>query len=358
LAEVPAGRKPDWLRVAAPDAPAYRSTEALLRELRVSTVCRESRCPNKGECFSARTASLLILGTVCTRACRFCAVGTAGQGEEGATDRDDQRPLAGHERTTAGAGRPAAGGRRRPMPAGRAQDATRAADGGAGLVVDADEPQRVAAAVSHLALRHVVLTSVTRDDLPDGGAQQFADTVRAVREAAPQTTVEVLIPDLQGDQAALDSILAARPDVLAHNLETVPRLTPQVRSRALYERSLALLQHAADLVRDKADGASARGAPRALVKTGLMLGLGERDDEVRAVLTDCAAAGVEVVTIGQYLQPRRGCLPVARYVTPDEFAHLQREGEAMGLSVAAGPFVRSSYRAGDLIAARRHGAPA
>ena len=195
---------------------------------------------------------------------------------------------------------------------------------------------------------------MTRDDLPDGGAAQFAAAIAAVREAVPEATVEVLIPDLGGDEAALGAVLAARPDVLNHNLETVPRLYPQVRPQARYERSLELLARAAAWARSPDPRrAPARRAPgrsaRPLVKTGLMVGLGETADEVAAVLADAAASGVDAVTVGQYLQPHAGCLPVARYVTPQEFAGYERRGEELGLTVVAAPFVRSSYKAGELL---------
>jgi lipoyl synthase len=310
------GRKPGWLTLKAPAPRQYRATGALLDELGLHTVCEEARCPNKGECFGAGTATFLILGDACTRACRFCSVA-------GAT----------------------AGG-----PALRA--------------LDAGEPGRVAEAAARLGLRHVVVTSVTRDDLPDGGASHFAATVHAVRRALPGATVEVLIPDLGGDAAALRAVLAARPDVLGHNLETAPRLYPRARPQAGYARSLELLGRAAAWARGATavarDGARAHAsarpadgsgppAARPLVKTGLMVGLGETADEVEQVLEDAAASGVDLVTIGQYLQPRRDRLPVARYVEPAEFSAWERRGAELGLSVAAAPFVRSSYRAGDAL---------
>jgi lipoic acid synthetase len=304
----PRRRKPAWLKVKAPAPRQYRATGALLDELELHTVCREARCPNKGECYSSGTATFLILGDPCTRGCRFCAVETGGA---------------------------------------------------AGLcAVDADEPRRVAEAARRLALRHVVITSVTRDDLPDGGAAQFAAAVAAVRNRVPGATVEVLLPDLGGDQAALAAVLAARPDVIGHNLETVPRLYAGVRPQAAYGRSLELLGRAAAWARGVAPArppapAPARPAPptlaRSLVKSGLMVGLGETADEVSAVLADCAAAAVDVVTIGQYLQPERGCLPVARYVAPEEFHEYERRGAGLGLKVMAAPFVRSSYRAAELM---------
>jgi lipoyl synthase len=310
------GRKPAWLKHKTPAPRRYRATGALLDELDLHTVCREARCPNKGECFASGTATFLILGDVCTRACRFCAV--EGEGKS---------------------------------------------HGGAGVCPFTGPPRR-------LGLRHVVVTSVARDDLPDGGAAQFAAAIAAVREATPGATVEVLVPDLGGDEAALRAVLAARPDVLNHNLETVPRLYPQARPQALYERSLGLLSRAAAWTRSLEPGraraiepahspepaSTAGGVPpvagrptRPFVKTGLMVGLGESAAEVAGVLADAAAAGVDAVTVGQYLQPHAGCLPVARYVTPEEFEGYERRGAALGLTVVAAPFVRSSYRAGELL---------
>ena len=308
------GRKPAWLKHKTPAPRQYRATGALLDELDLHTVCREARCPNKGECYSSGTATFLILGDVCTRACTFCAV--EGQGKTAV-----------------------AGGAARGV-----------------CTPDPDEPRRVAEAARRLGLRHVVVTSVTRDDLPDGGAAQFAAAVVAVRAATPDATVEVLIPDLGGDEAALRAVLAARPDVLNHNLETVPRLYPQVRPQARYERSLQLLARAAAwaCAPEPAGAAAAESAvgarpTRLLVKTGLMAGLGETADEIAGVLADAAGAGVDAVTIGQYLQPHAGCLPVAQYVTPEEFESYERRGAALGLTVVAAPFVRSSYRAGELL---------
>ena len=313
-----AGRKPAWLKHKAPAPRQYRATGALLDELDLHTVCREARCPNKGECYASGVATFLILGDACTRACTFCAV--EGEGK-----------------------------------------------GGAGVrAVDRDEPRRVAEAAGRLGLRHVVVTSVTRDDLADGGAAQFAAAISAVRDATPGATVEVLIPDLGGDEEALRAVLAARPDVLNHNLETVPRLYAHVRPQARYERSLELLARAAAWARSPEPGSASTGVPpaaervgaspaaagrsaRPLVKTGLMVGLGESGDEVAGVLAEAAAAGVDAVTVGQYLQPHVGCLPVARYVTPAEFGDYERRGAALGLTVVAAPFVRSSYRAGELL---------
>ncbi len=301
-----AARKPAWLKIKAPVAGAFRATGAVLDDLRLHTVCDEARCPNKGECFSARTATFLILGDVCTRCCRFCAVTHAEDAE------------------AAGRAKPAPG-----KPASR---------GEAGVcALDPDEPVRLAEAAVRLGLRHVVVTSVTRDDLEDGGASHFVAAIEALRAALPSATVEVLVPDLAGDPVALDRVLAARPDVLNHNLETVPRLYPVARPQAVYARSLEVLRRAAAT------------APRPLVKTGLMVGLGESLDEIGAVLRDCADAGADVVTIGQYLRPRASCLPVARYVPPEEFSALEAEGARLGLRVVAGPFVRSSYRAAEVL---------
>jgi lipoic acid synthetase len=321
----PRRRKPAWLKVAAPEPRQYRATGALLDELELHTVCREARCPNKGECFASGTATFLILGDTCTRGCRFCAV----------------------EHVV-------------PLPAGDAVGAVTAAAGisaeavgpsraAAGLrAVDPDEPRRVAEAARRLGLRHVVITSVTRDDLADGGAGHFAAAVEAVRAELPRATIEVLIPDLGGDEAALAAVLAADPDVLNHNLETVARLYPEVRPQAEYQRSLELLGRAAARARG-CDGEVLSSQPRPLVKTGLMVGLGETTAELAVVLADAAAAGVDAVTIGQYLQPRAGCVPVARYVTPEDFRDLERRAATLGLSVLAAPFVRSSYRAGELL---------
>jgi lipoic acid synthetase len=290
-------RKPPWLRVRLPQAAPFRATAALLDELELHTVCEAARCPNRGECFGTGTATFLILGESCTRACGFCSIGRV----------------------------PA-----RPAPP------------------DPDEPRRVALAAARLGLSHVVVTSVTRDDLDDGGAAHYAATIVAVRAALPAATVEVLVPDFGGDPAALATVLAAHPRVLNHNLETVPRLYDLVRPGASYRRSLDLLSAAATPTA-AATAPTTAGAPAGhsplLVKSGLMLGLGETADEVATVLADCAATGVGLVTVGQYLRPADACLPVARYVRPDEFAALVPLGERLGLRVEAGPFVRSSYRA-------------
>ena len=280
-----AGPKPEWLKIRAPGGEQYVRLKAQLRERGLHTVCEEARCPNVEECWSGGTATLMLLGDTCTRGCRFCAVKTAR------------------------------------LPA----------------APDPDEPAKAAESVRLMELDYVVLTSVDRDDLPDGGAAHFAAAVRAVRTASPHTLVEVLIPDFQGDPSALAVLLASRPDVVAQNLETVERLTHPVRdSRAGYRQTLDLLARVK------------RMAPGTFTKSSLMLGLGEREDEVRAALRDLRAAGAEFVTLGQYLRPTPEHLPVQRYVTPAEFEAWRVEAEGMGFLVAAsGPLVRSSYRAGE-----------
>jgi lipoic acid synthetase len=280
-------RRPDWLRVRARLGTGYRGLEDLVEGLGLHTVCQEATCPNIYECWSAGTATFLLLGDVCTRACSFCDVTTG-----------------------------------RPGP------------------LDPGEPQRVAEAVARLGLRHAVLTSVDRDDLPDGGAEVFASAIRHIRERVPECAVEVLIPDFKGDATPLERVMAERPEVLNHNLETVLRLQREVRTAASYGRSLALLSRAKWL------------DPAGLVKSGLMVGLGERRDEVLGALADLRAVGVDVVTIGQYLRPTARHRPVHRYATPAEFAEYTARGEALGLSrVEAGPLVRSSYHAGEVRAA-------
>lgn len=276
-------RRPPWLRVRLRSEPYYIEVIRAVRELNLHTVCEEARCPNIYECWAQRTATFMILGNICTRACRFCAVTT---------------------------GRP--------------------------TELDWAEPERVAAAVERLGLQHVVVTSVARDDLRDGGAAIFAATIHAIRRRCPDTAVEVLIPDFNGDWDALQTVLDARPDILNHNLETVRRLSDKVRSRAKYDRSLALLAE------------SKRRAPEIKTKSGIMLGLGETWEEIIETLRDLRAVGVDIVTIGQYLRPTSSSihLPVEKYYHPDEFAELKRIGLEMGFShVESGPLVRSSYHA-------------
>ncbi|MFP4057079.1 MAG: lipoyl synthase [Candidatus Brocadiia bacterium] len=273
-------RFPPWLSKRIPPESRTEPVRQLLGRLRVGTVCQSAHCPNLFECFARGTATFLILGNVCTRNCRFCAI---AHGE--------------------------------PQPP------------------DPEEPCRVAEAAAQLRLRHVVITSVTRDDLPDGGSGHFAATIAAVGDATG-ATIEVLTPDFQGAWDDLDTVLEARPDVLNHNLETVPRLYPRVRPQALYSRSLALLRAAVE-----------RG-PGVATKSGLMVGLGERPEEVVEVFRDLRQAGCAAVTVGQYLRPSAAHLAVEEFVTPDQFETYQREAERLGFSaVACGPFVRSSYHA-------------
>ena len=273
------GRKPEWLKKPLPKAAPVREVEGLLRQRHLHTVCESAKCPNKGECFERGTATFLIMGDVCTRDCRFCSV-----------------------------------------------------TGGAPSPLDVREPGNVADAAAQMGLTHVVITSVTRDDLPDGGARHFAATVGAVRDRLPGATIEVLVPDLGGDESALDVVIGAEPDVFNHNVETVPRLYPRVRPQADYARSLRVLAYAAR-----------RGG--SIVKTGIMVGLGETGEEVRAFLLDAQASGVQIVTIGQYLRPSRDHLPVVEYVAPSVFEEYRAAGEGLGLLVEAAPFVRSSYLA-------------
>jgi lipoic acid synthetase len=274
-------RHPEWIKVKAPQGEAFFETKRLVRDLGLHTVCEEAHCPNVGECWGHRTATFMLLGEVCTRNCAFCAVAH---------------------------GRPEA--------------------------VDPYEPLRVAEAVARLGLRHVVVTSVDRDDLPDGGAGHFARTAEAIKRRVPECAVEVLIPDFKGDPVAVETVAAAPIDVLNHNTETVPRLYKCVRPGAKYERSLELLRHAK------------RYRPELLTKTGLMLGLGEERDELLAVFADIAATGCNILTLGQYLRPSGSHLPVERYLAPSEFAALRQEALRLGFRhVESGPLVRSSYHA-------------
>lgn len=273
--------RPPWLKVRFPTGGRFGELQELMRSQELHTVCEEARCPNIGECWSRGTATFMILGDTCTRSCGFCAVKT---------------------------GRPG--------------------------TVDTGEPRRVALAIQRMGLRHAVITSVNRDELPDGGAGIFAETIRWTRRLSPETTIEVLIPDFKGDWAALATVLEAQPEILNHNTETVPRLYREVRPQAVYSRSLELLKRAKEM------------DPGTVSKSGVMVGLGETKDELLRVFEDLAAHGVEVLTVGQYLQPTPAHLPITRYWSPDEFAELKAAADAMGFRhVEAGPLVRSSYHA-------------
>jgi lipoic acid synthetase len=282
-------KRPEWLRAPAPVGANYRDVKSLIGGLRLHTVCESAACPNVGECWNHRTATFMILGNVCTRRCGFCAVGK-----------------------------------------------------GAPLPVDEDEAARVAEAAGALGLQYAVVTSVSRDDREDGGAALFASTIRAIRARLPECKLEVLIPDFQGSHAALDLVLDAAPDVLNHNIETVPRLYREVRFGARYERSLEVLAY------------TKRVRPSIPTKSGLMLGLGETNEEVLQAMRDLRAGDVDMLTIGQYLQPSPKHLPVLRYASPEEFAELRRAGLAMGFAhIESAPLVRSSYHAAQAHAARR-----
>jgi lipoic acid synthetase len=279
--------RPDWLRVRLPSGDNYEELRQLMRGKQLHTVCEEARCPNMGECWGHRTATFMILGSVCTRSCGFCAVAT---------------------------GRP--------------------------MTLDWEEPRRVAEAVTQMGLKHVVVTSVNRDELRDGGATLFAATIRWIRRLNLDCTVEVLTPDFKGVMDALKVVLDARPDVFNHNVETVPRLYKRVRPQAVYGRSLAVLKAAKEM------------NPGKPTKSGFMLGLGETRDEVLALLRDLHDHDVDIVTIGQYLQPTPQHLTIERYVTPAEFREYARDGTAMGIPrVQSGPLVRSSYHAWDQVEA-------
>ena len=278
--------RPDWLKVRVPVSGSESEIARLVEDKSLNTVCQEARCPNLAECWGVeRTATFMLMGDVCTRHCGFCAV-------------------------TQGIGRP----------------------------LDPEEPRHVAEAVKTLGVVHAVVTSVNRDELPDGGAAHFAATIRAIRVLAPGVTVEVLIPDFLGSAAALETVLGEAPEVLNHNIETVQRLYRRVRPDAIYSRSLELLARAAKRRDDEKTSLK--------VKSGVMVGLGESREEVRETLSDLRASGVDVVAVGQYLQPHARRLPIERYVTPEEFEEIRREGEGLGFSrVESGPLVRSSYHA-------------
>ncbi len=276
-------RKPDWLKAALPSGADCAEVGGILRRNALHTICVSGRCPNQSDCWGRRTATFMILGDVCTRSCRFCATATGG-----------------------------------------------------GLPIDADEPRRVAQSVRSMGLRHAVITSVTRDDLPDGGAGHWAATVKAVKSENPETTVELLIPDMDGRADLLDIVLEAGADVVGHNVETVRRLTPGIRSRARYETSLGTIAHI-----------SSRGV---IAKSGLMLGLGETEEEVLRTLDDLRAAGCRIVTLGQYLRPSLRHAEVEEYVTPEMFEYYRVQALARGfLHAASGPLVRSSYRAAEAL---------
>ncbi|MGH9463614.1 MAG: lipoyl synthase [Vicinamibacteria bacterium] len=277
--------RPDWLKVRLPGGESYSRLKSMMRELDLHTVCEEARCPNVAECWGQGTATFMILGEVCTRSCGFCAVTT-----------------------------------------------------GLPTTLDLAEPERVANAVQTMRLQHAVITSVNRDELPDGGAFLFARTIEAVRRQSPGTTIEVLIPDFKGSRPALERVLDARPEILNHNVETVPRLYKRVRPGARFDQSVQLLERVKEI------------APKVISKTGIMVGLGEDGDEVVAVMKRLVGAGVEIFTIGQYLQPTQHHLPVERFYHPNEFAELKRIGLATGFRhVESGPLVRSSYHAANQI---------
>jgi lipoic acid synthetase len=278
-------RKPDWIKVRLPSNPVFFSTKALVADLRLHTVCESAQCPNRWECWSAGTATFMIAGDRCTRACGFCAVTTA-------------KPFA----------------------------------------LEADEPQRVAEAVRRMKLRHVVVTAVARDDLGDGGADHFARTICAIREVDPRIVIEVLTPDFHAKEECLRTVADAAPEIFNHNVETVERLTPLVRSRAKYRLSLEVLRRMKEI------------APQVVTKSGLMLGLGETEPELFQTMDDLRAAGVQVLTLGQYLRPTPQHLPVVAYIHPETFANYREIALAKGFEhVASGPLVRSSYHAADFV---------
>jgi lipoyl synthase len=282
-------KKPDWIKVRLPLNPVFFSTKALISDLRLHTVCESAQCPNRWECWSQGTATFMIAGEKCTRACGFCAVSTA-------------KPFA----------------------------------------LDADEPARVAEAIRRMRLKHVVITAVARDDLGDGGANHFAETIRAIRQIDPEIVIEVLTPDFNGKEDSLRLVLEARPDIFNHNLETVERLTPVVRSRAKYRLSLDVLRRAKGL------------DPVAVSKSGMMLGLGETETELFQAMDDLRESDVQVLTLGQYLRPTPNHLPVVEYIRPEAFESYKGIAEQKGFEyVASGPLVRSSYHAADYHPTRR-----
>ncbi len=278
----PRPRLPEWLRITLPTSDRFARTRSLLDELKLHTVCESAKCPNHWECWSKGTATFMIAGDRCTRACGFCAVSTA-------------KPLA----------------------------------------LEADEPMRVAEVTRRMRLRHIVITAVARDDLADGGAEHFRQTIEAVRELNPGIVIEVLVPDFNDSDASIETVLAANPHIFNHNLETVRRLTPEVRHRATYDRSLTVLRKV-----------KARRGETIYTKSGLMLGLGETEEELLTAMSDLRAAGCDMLTLGQYLQPTLKHLPVVEFIAPDKFAQYKMCAEKLGfIHVASGPLVRSSYHA-------------
>jgi lipoic acid synthetase len=278
-------RVPEWIRVDLPTTPVFAQTSDIIQDLRLHTVCESARCPNRWECWSRATATFMIAGDRCTRACGFCAVATA-------------KPFA----------------------------------------LEGDEPQRIAEAARRLKLKHVVVTAVARDDLADGGAMHFAETIRALRKTCQEVTIEVLTPDFNGRRESLRTVIEARPHVFNHNLETVRRLTPLVRSRATYDRSLTVLTLAKTI------------GPELHVKSGIMLGLGETESEVLETLLDLRRTGCDLLTIGQYLQPTLRHLPVREFIQPARFTWLEERARQLGFAqVASGPLVRSSYHAAEMV---------
>jgi lipoic acid synthetase len=277
-------KKPVWLRVRAPSGENYTKVKQSLRSLDLHTVCEEARCPNISECWGTGTATIMIMGDICTRGCRFCAV-----------------------------------------------------NGGKPLLLDADEPERVARAIKEWELRYVVITSVCRDDLKDGGAEHIAKTIKATKDLCPKTIVEPLIPDFRGDEDSIKMVVESKPEVISHNIETVSRLTPKVRdARASYGQSLRVLEKIKDI------------DSMIYTKSSIMLGLGENEEEILQTIKDLRSVGVNILTLGQYLQPSPKYLPVVEYVTPEKFNWLREIAESMGFAyVASGPLVRSSYRAGE-----------
>jgi lipoic acid synthetase len=279
-------RLPQWLRIRLPTTDSFAQTRHLLHDLRLHTVCESALCPNHWECWSQGTATFMIAGDRCTRSCRFCAVSTA-----------------------------------KPLP------------------LEADEPERVAEATRRMRLKHVVITAVARDDLPDGGAGHFKRTIQAVRQSSPGIVIEVLVPDFNDKDLSIEDVLSARPHIFNHNLETVRRLTPQVRSRATYDRSLAVLGKV-----------KARAGNSIYTKSGMMLGLGEVQEEVHQALSDLRGVGCDILTLGQYLQPTRAHLPVVEFIAPARFEEYRRVAVQMGfVHVASGPLVRSSYHADEFV---------